>query len=138
MQWDESMSVHVDALDVQHQQLISLINEAYDALQRHDEHHMTTLISKMTDYAHMHFAVEENLLKKHGYQDLEGHRFQHSQFIQDVTNFRKSQFDRTNLSQIFVYLSRWLKAHILEEDRKYIPYMPQPKTESEIGDDDSE
>lgn len=133
MQWDESMSVGVEELDAQHQRLIDLINEAYTAIQSHDEHMMTDLIVKMRDYAKLHFATEEGYLKKYNFPNFAGHKFQHTKFNNDVTEFQKKQFQKTNLSQIFVYLSRWLTKHIMEEDKQYIPYMPKedvPKSES--------
>lgn len=130
MEWDRSMSVGVEELDDQHKQLITLINEAYGAIQKHDEQAMAELIDKMREYALMHFATEEAIMREHGYPGVEAHKFQHVKFNQDVDGFKEKQFERTNLSQIFVYLSRWLTTHIMEEDMKYKAYMP----ESEASD----
>ena len=129
MEWDRSMSVGVEVLDDQHKELIRLINEAYGAIQKHDEHAVGDLIDKMRDYALLHFATEEGMMEKYKVPDFDGHKFQHAKFNQDVEKFKTKQFERTNLSQIFVYLSRWLVTHIMEEDRKYIPYMPKPEEE---------
>ncbi len=125
MQWDESMSVDVEEIDIQHKKLIQLINEAYEAIQRHDERMMTTLIDKMRDYAKIHFATEEALIKKHGFPDIEAHKFQHAKFNNTVDDFKKNQFEKTNFSQIFIFLSRWLTSHIMEDDMQYVPFMPK-------------
>ncbi|MDC0335739.1 bacteriohemerythrin [Pseudodesulfovibrio sp.] len=127
MQWDETMSVGVDELDAQHKKLIDLINEAYAALQTHDEHAMTDLINKMREYANQHFVTEEGYMKKYNYPDFQEHKFHHVQFNYDVDEFQKKQFEKTNLSQIFVFLSRWLTTHIMEEDKQYSSYMPKPE-----------
>jgi len=127
MEWDQSMSVGVEELDEQHQRLIDLLNEAYEAIQKHDEHAMCLLIDKMRDYALMHFSTEEAIMKEHGFPGIEEHKFQHAKFNRDVDDFKKKQFEKTNFSQIFVFLSRWLTAHIMDEDKKYIPYMPKPE-----------
>ncbi len=129
MEWDEIMSVGVEELDAQHQQLINLINDAYEALQRHDEQSMTHLIAKMRDYAHVHFATEEQYLEQYKYPDIGSHKFQHAKFNETVKEFKEKQFKKTNLSQIFVFLSRWLATHIMEEDKKYVPYLPAKKDE---------
>jgi len=129
MEWDKNMSVGVEVLDEQHRKLIDLINEAYVAIQKHDEPAMADLIDRMRDYALKHFATEERLLKEHGYPELAAHKFQHAKFNSDVDEFKKKLFEKTNLSQIFVFLSRWLTMHIMEEDRKYTPYMPKPQSE---------
>jgi len=123
MNWDEIMSVGVEELDAQHRQLIGLINDAYEAMQKHDEHRMTELINSMSDYAKVHFATEEGYLSKNGFPHLEAHKVQHVQFNQAVAQFREKQFQETNLSKIFVFLSRWLATHILESDREYAPYL---------------
>lgn len=129
MQWDESMSVGVEELDAQHQQLISMINDAYEAILRHDEHLMAELIDKMRDYAMLHFECEEAYLERYGFPDLEEHKALHEQFNTSVNNFRKDLYERTNLSQIFVYLSRWLTSHIMDEDRKYSEFIPKEEKE---------
>lgn len=127
MHWDAFMSVGVEELDAQHRTLIDLINEAYEALQRHDEHRMAGLIDKMRDYALLHFASEEHHLEQCGYPDLERHRALHAQFNRTVYRFREELSGETNLAQIFVFLSRWLATHILESDKEYAPCLaPHP------------
>lgn len=129
MQWDETMSVGVRELDDQHKTLITLINEAYEAIQRHDENKLASLIEKMHHYSEVHFSVEEWYMKEHGFPDVEKHCETHRQFRNDTNEFRKRLFEKTNLSQVFIYLSRWLTTHIMEDDRKYMPYMPKEKEE---------
>lgn len=123
IQWDETMSVGVEELDEQHRQLIRLINEAYAAVQRHDERRLDILLAQMDDYARLHFATEEDYMVRCDYPDLADHRERHDTFSADVADFRKNRFERTNLSQIFVYLSRWLTTHILSEDKKYSGFL---------------
>lgn len=129
MEWDESMSVGVEELDAQHQKLIALINEAYEAIQKHDTRLVSTILSKMHDYAAEHFSTEERYMKESGYPELQQHKFYHTKFTTDVEDFLKNQFERTNLSKIFVYLSRWLTQHIMEEDMKYSSYLSQQSGE---------
>ena len=129
MQWNETMSVGVDEIDAQHQQLIRLINEAYEAMQMLDEQRMTNLIDKMQDYAVAHFSTEEEYMKKYGFPELESHKFQHVKFNDTVRDFREKLDSKTNLSKIFVFLSRWLASHIMETDMQYVPYMPKAEEE---------
>jgi len=131
MKWDKTMSVGVRKLDEQHKSLIALINEAYEAIQKHDEHVITGLIDKMRKYANMHFTTEEGYMKKHGFPEIENHKFKHAKFNSAVDEFKKKQFEKTNLSQIFVFLSRWLTTHIMDEDMQYAPYMPKDESTEE-------
>ncbi|MGE4421054.1 MAG: bacteriohemerythrin [Pseudodesulfovibrio sp.] len=129
IQWDETMSVGMDELDDQHRELIDLINEAFDAIQRHDEPLMASLIDKMLDYSKVHFQAEEAVLRSRNYPDSEVHADQHRTFTDKVDDFRRDMFVKTNLSQIFIFLSRWLTNHIMHEDRKFIPWLPETDDE---------
>ena len=125
MEWNETMSVGVAELDDQHKTLIELINEAYDAMQAHDEAKAKGLIVKMGEYAAEHFAAEEGYLKDCNYPKLEAHKFLHVKFANEVEKFQKQPFGGANLSQIFVFLSRWLTNHIMQEDMQYASFMPK-------------
>jgi hemerythrin len=125
MLWDETMSVGVPELDSQHQALIALINDAYEAIRKHDEHLMTTLLDQMREYAVMHFHFEEEYMQQNGYPDLASHRELHDGFNDKVDEFQQQLHSRTNFSQVFVFLSRWLTAHIMKEDMRYTKYMAQ-------------
>jgi hemerythrin len=123
MQWDEGMSVGVEELDDQHKTLIALINQTYEAIQTHDETKLAALVDKMAAYGQEHFATEEKYMRENEFPDLEAHKFQHAKFKTSVEDFRKKLYGRVNLSQIFVFLSRWLAAHIMDDDMKYTAYM---------------
>lgn len=124
MQWDETMSVGMDELDEQHKELIDLINETYVAIQRHDEPRMVLLLDKMRDYAIVHFEAEEGILLSCNYPDTDVHTEQHQAFTDKVDDFKRGMFEKTNLSQVFIFLSRWLTNHIMSEDKKFIPWLP--------------
>ncbi|WP_338667290.1 bacteriohemerythrin [Pseudodesulfovibrio methanolicus] len=125
IQWDETMSVGMDELDDQHRELIDLINETYAAIQRHDEPLMTSLIDKMRDYSVVHFRAEEAILRSCDYPGSDVHAGQHRAFEDKVADFRRDMFVKTNLSQVFIFLSRWLTNHIMHEDRKFILWLPE-------------
>lgn len=129
MEWDEMMSVGVEELDSQHRRLIQLINETYEGIQQHDERKVTELITQMREYSKLHFSTEEKFMERYGYPDLEEHKFYHVKFNTDVQAFQRKQYGKTNLSQLFIYLSRWLTSHIMEEDRKFMRYMSKKEIE---------
>lgn len=129
MEWDETMAIGMRELDEQHKKLLSLINEAYETIQRHEEHRMPEIIDKMQDYAVIHFATEEKIFRECNGLDVDEHKIQHKKFITDVEEFRQCQYGKTNLSQLFVYLSRWLVTHIMEEDMKWAELLPKEDVE---------
>jgi hemerythrin len=129
IQWDDAMSVGMNELDGQHRELIDLINDAYEAIQRHDEPRMVSLVGKMRDYSVVHFQAEESVLRSLNYPDLEAHARQHQAFTDKVDEFRRDMLIKANLSQVFIFLSRWLTNHIMHEDRKFIPWLPETEDE---------
>ncbi|AMK11383.1 bacteriohemerythrin [Pseudodesulfovibrio indicus] len=124
MQWDETMSVGLDELDEQHMELIALINEAFEAIQRSDESRLMELVDHMREYAEVHFETEESVMRSCGFPELDAHREMHGQFAEKAEDFRRTMRSRTNLTEIFIFLSRWLTNHIMVEDRKLLPYLP--------------
>jgi len=123
MQWDESMSVGVEELDEQHKKLVGIINSTYEAIQKQDSALIGALLEEMHAYAREHFAMEEAYMEECGYPHLQNHIFQHVKFTEEVRQFQRTQQDHENDSKIFVFLSRWLTAHIMDEDRKYTDYI---------------
>jgi hemerythrin len=58
--WKEEYSVSIQEIDNQHKVIIDLLNDLYDAFLRKDHENKTgDIISRLTDYALMHFKVEE-------------------------------------------------------------------------------
>jgi hemerythrin len=121
MQWDEGMSVGVEELDAQHKTLIDLINQTYEAIQKQDGSRIGPLVDQMAAYGKTHFATEERYMRDSGFAGIQEHRFQHAKFNSTVEDFRRMLDDRTDLARIFVFLSQWLAAHIMDEDMRYSP-----------------
>jgi hemerythrin len=64
LKWNNRYSVHVDEIDKQHQKLINLINEMYDAMQAGKGREIIgTVIDEFVDYTVYHFNTEERFLQ---------------------------------------------------------------------------
>jgi hemerythrin-like metal-binding protein/PAS domain S-box-containing protein len=121
--WTDTLRIGVDAIDKDHQALISLINRAADhsiAEQDVDE-----ILGELIDYAHFHFKREEKVMEVCGYDNIENHRNIHGNFIRRVdelaNNWRlnHSPDDRLKLGK---FLRDWLFDHIIHEDTKLAKY----------------
>ena len=117
MIWTTGFSVGVPLMDAQHKRLIALIN-ATDRLT--DVHAMADAIHQMFEYAHMHFRVEEELLRAKGYPELEQQLHEHALFFEQATAFlSKKLTDPKVKAELNGFLCKWLSHHILEVDMKY-------------------
>ncbi|ADU62250.1 MAG: bacteriohemerythrin [Pseudodesulfovibrio sp.] len=123
MQWDTNLSVGVEEIDAQHKTLVDLVNQTYEAIQGQDHALLAELVDRMAAYGRTHFATEERYMRDHGFPGIEEHKFQHAKFNATVDDFRRKLDSQTNLTQVFVFLSSWLAAHIMNEDMRYAAHM---------------
>ena len=126
IKWNSFYSVHVDEIDEQHKKLIHLINEMYDAMKNgKGTDALGSILSELVEYTKYHFDTEEELFLEHDYPEREAHKKVHDDLTRRAKAF-KDQFDQGNESRamdVMLFLSNWLNVHILEVDKKYVPYL---------------
>ncbi len=124
--WKETYSVHVAALDRQHQQLFSLIAELNDALAAGKGNAIVaTILEQLVDYTVSHFAAEEKLMERYGFPGLEEHRCKHRALTEQVNGLIQD-FKAGNVGvsvSLMLFLRSWLKDHILGTDQLYSNYL---------------
>ncbi len=126
LKWSNRYSVHIVEIDEQHKKLINLINEMYDAMQAGKGREIIDIVlDEFVDYTVFHFNTEERLLRQHGYPNYDDHKDMHDHIAKKARELKKTLDKRNKPSSIDVMLlmTNWLNTHILEEDRKYVPYI---------------
>ncbi len=126
IRWDDSLKVNVSELDAQHQKLIAMVNELYDAMrQRQGKAMLGTLIDNLVAYAGTHFRAEETYFIRFAYPEMEQHRREHAAFKKKIAEFkvRLEEHEVGIAGDIIDFLSTWIKHHIREVDRKYGPFL---------------
>lgn len=127
VQWiDEKYSVKIQKIDEQHQMLIKIINEVFEAKTNAlGKMAIANVLKRMADYAQIHFKDEEALMANHGYPELEEHRTAHQYFITKVADFyRGFNLDQDTLTEdMLFFLKDWLLTHIMESDKRYSSFL---------------
>jgi hemerythrin-like metal-binding protein len=123
--WNESFSVGVATLDRHHQHMAYLINQLNcrnsDDLNSEE---MANILSALVEYAEYHFQHEEELMAEVDYADLENHRQEHIHFCEVVAEICfGATLGVLTAKELFSYLTRWWRNHILLEDMKYKPHL---------------
>lgn len=122
IEWDSSLSVNVEEIDRQHQKLIGVINDLFDAMtEGKGKTVLGKIVRELVNYTEIHFKTEEMYFEKFGYPATEAHRLQHAEFIKKVSSFDEG-FKRGQLGlsgEIMNFLGSWLKEHIMKTDRQY-------------------
>ena len=124
--WDEKYSVGIRELDSQHKQLVSILNDLYEAMQAQKTNEVLgKILNQLVSYTKAHFATEEKYMAQYGYPDLASQKREHEAFTKKVVDFKES-FDsgRTSLSvSLTSFVKDWLFSHIGGSDKKYGPFL---------------
>ena len=124
--WDDSYSVQVKDIDEQHLQLIYLINKMHDAMSTgQGKLILAEILEELVDYTKTHFSYEEQIMLKCQYPDFNAHKDAHEALTKKVMDFQKRyQAGQVALSvEMMNFLKDWLTNHIVETDKRYIPYL---------------
>lgn len=123
--WNDSYSVGIMEMDNQHKQLISILNELYDAMQSQKTGDIIgQIINRLVSYTKTHFSNEEDYMRRNSYPDFAKHIKEHNAFTKKVMDF-KDEYDsgRTSLSVgVTSFIKDWLMNHICVNDKKYGSY----------------
>lgn len=122
--WNETYRTGIDVIDAQHRQLFDAINGLHDAMASgKGRAHVTKTLSFLADYTVKHFTAEESLMKAHGYTGYAEHKKIHDLLVAQVNALvAKLTAGDVPTLEVSDFLSDWLKHHIDEVDRRYIPF----------------
>jgi hemerythrin len=132
IQWDDSYSVGSQLIDGQHKELITMTNRLYEGCRRGGVTEKVLFIQTIqgaVNYVKTHFSTEEKFMEQTCYPELEAHRREHQNFIDEVMR----QVKRFENDEQFVpgqfarFLLDWILTHIAKSDKKYIPYLKKLK-----------
>jgi hemerythrin-like metal-binding protein len=121
--WKEEYSVHVQEIDQQHKQLVKLIFELFNSInKRAAKETLGSILDELVKYAGYHFSTEEKYFDLFNYEDKEKHISEHREFAGKVVDFQKKYTDHeVEISyELIDFLEDWLLNHLMESDKKYI------------------
>ena len=121
-------SVLVDDMDDEHNKIFDYCNEIHLKVKKgaKQEEALPTLkdLAKFTTH---HFAEEERMMKAHDYPEFDKQKRAHTALLANVAETIKNIEDgvKVNMVAVIVFLTEWLKGHILGEDIKYGKYFQE-------------
>lgn len=122
IEWNEGLSVGIDAMDEQHKKWIGIINDLDDAmLSGRSRETLTKIVTEMEYYTHIHFKEEESLMESLNYSDLAGHKVIHDNFKKKVQEIKKDLLSGEVVlgTRVMKTIKGWLESHIMDEDKRY-------------------
>jgi len=121
--WKPFYSVGEPSLDADHKQIIGVINELIEAVDRGcDQGILKPVLDRLVKYTLMHFDHEEQVMQEHGYPDFPQHKALHDRLRKRTIDLREHIMFVTGRDMLS-FLKDWWLGHIQGEDKKYSPYL---------------
>ncbi|MFO0752498.1 MAG: bacteriohemerythrin [Thermodesulfovibrionales bacterium] len=122
IQWNESLSVGVAAIDFEHRELIDGIGALLRAIvQGKGKEEVSRTVQFLEEYVVMHFGREEKYMLEHEYPAYALHLARHREFIETFARIKQEYAARGASSEMVIELNRyiveWLIHHISKEDK---------------------
>ena len=123
MGWKPELSVGIPEMDADHQvlfQRIEAVVQVIDAKQPRAE--VDRVFGELMTSMIGHFAREEQLLLKRGYEYADGHALQHAHILEELGEIKATflyDADQDALEEVREFLSGWLASHIIDHDFGY-------------------
>lgn len=121
--WNTDLATGVRQIDLQHQELIDLINELETAHEAgHDDVALVDVLRRLTSYAMFHFATEESLMSKttENTPYVQHHLDEHRLFVDQLATLKKNISGVDSMQTVetlLAYLKSWLREHIVKTDK---------------------
>ena len=119
--WSSQLETGIRQIDLQHQELIDIINEFEAAhVAGEDARAMNELLPRLAGYVIFHFATEESMLPgiPGGAEHKAMHTEQHKAFKERFAKLKAmpGKDQRGETSAMLEYLKQWLVNHIMKTD----------------------
>jgi hemerythrin len=124
IQWDDSLSVGVSAIDEQHKTWIGRYNSVVEAIEsRGGPAPVTNTLGFLIDYTDVHFSTEEGFMTQAGYPALGAHKEKHEELRGTVAglvqDFEEEGETHVLETAVETFLGNWLIDHIRETDQLF-------------------
>jgi len=124
-EWNDDLSVSVDQMDQEHQELLGLMRALKDVPEG-DTLEAVDRMEALLVMTQRHFKEEESLLAKSEYQQLDMHKQIHNNLLGKMKDFEaqiKTGYSRSLKRHITIFLEAWIIVHIKSVDRQYGPFL---------------
>lgn len=121
IEWKDQYSLGVPAIDFEHRELIDLINELYESVQRGGTDAATAdFLGELYTRITAHFALEEKIMRDADYDGYAAHKQDHESLLDELLDIIDSvddagRYDRAALSRS---LDSWFSDHFQTHDAK--------------------
>jgi hemerythrin len=121
LQWKPEYSVGDESMDVEHQEMIDLINEIYEKLESDpDPDQVEQCLGDIFSTVSMHFALEERLMRKSNYAEYPAHKDDHEDLLDQIRDLMDdfAADSSSGAVRLEKSLSGWFASHFSTFDAR--------------------
>lgn len=118
--WSDKIRTGNKYIDLQHQDLIDLINEFAEVVEAGAApQQVTGVLHRLENYVLFHFHTEENLManRRISHEHTQRHILAHQRFSENIQSY-KAGIQVAKPEEIVIYLVTWLTEHIERTDQE--------------------
>ncbi len=135
--WNNTLSVGITKVDIQHRTLFRMISELHESVNGEAKPvSLDRLFLELKAYATVHFDEEERMFESCNHPRLEQHQKMHRSFIDRIDQFmaeKNGQKGNAEVQvQLLVFLMNWLVKHIQEVDQNDLIFVKKWREEKSI------
>ncbi|NJB68718.1 hemerythrin-like metal-binding protein [Desulfobaculum xiamenense] len=126
IEFTDDMRLGIDDIDEQHEKLIDLINELYEAIMDgSDADVIDEIVDEAHDYIGYHFSTEQDLMERYEYPEIDEHTDEHDDYILRSSEHLVDAGDnREGLAgDVLEFLTDWWVTHIGDTDRRLVEFL---------------
>jgi hemerythrin len=119
IEWKDSFSVGVAAVDLEHRELIELINELHERIGEAADTDMTlAMLGEIYAQISAHFALEEKYMRESEYPRFPEHKEDHEELLDELRDImdRVEDLGRYDADELSQELGRWFSEHFRTHD----------------------
>lgn len=121
IEWKDHFSLGVPEIDVEHRELIELINELYASVQRGGTDSTTAdFLGELYTRIAAHFALEERIMRESRYDEYAEHKADHERLLDDIRDLMDDYEDGVyvDLERFGDRLDEWFSEHFRTRDAR--------------------
>ena len=121
IEWQDEFSVGVASVDLEHRELIDLINDLHDLVgENASADEVVSMLGEIFAQISAHFALEEKFMRDTGYSAYREHKTDHELLLDQLRDIMDKvedddSYDKDRLSQ---ELERWFTVHFRTHDAR--------------------
>jgi hemerythrin-like metal-binding protein len=122
IEWHKEFETGVPEVDHEHRELVDLINRLHAHIENGAEPtRVPEFLGEVFARIAAHFALEESIMRKHAYDEYEGHKAEHERLLDEIRDIMDAQRDTPSSfyeNKLSTVVKNWFIDHFKSKDAR--------------------